>query len=163
MKLIRINEQDADKLAPLVAQFRVSLLSNLKIAAEPNEKAAREEIAEFLQAEYPIFAAEDGEEYAGYVVCKVVEECTWIEQIYVRGDYRRRGVATMLFEKAEEVAHSLGEETVFNYVHPNNQGMLDFLRDKGYTVLNMIEIRKPYKGEKLTTTINVGDNTFDYQ
>ena len=40
--------------------------------------------------------------------------------------------------------------------------MIDFLRTKGYTVLNMIEIRKPYKGEKPATIIRVGDNVFDY-
>ena len=37
-----------------------------------------------------------------------------------------------------------------------------FLRAKGYTVLNTIEIRKPYKGERLTTSIPVGDAVFDY-
>ena len=40
--------------------------------------------------------------------------------------------------------------------------MIGFLRSKGYTVLNLIEIRKPYRGEKLTTTIRVDRNTFDY-
>ena len=48
----------------------------------------------------------------------------------------------------------MGEDTVYNFVHPNNEGMIRFLASKGYTVLNMIEVRKPYKGEKLTTTIS---------
>ena len=52
--------------------------------------------------------------------------------------------------------------TVYNYVHPNNHHMLEFLRKRGYTVLNLIEIRKPYKGEKLTQKIAVGDHKFDY-
>jgi ribosomal protein S18 acetylase RimI-like enzyme len=60
----------------------------------------------------------------------------------------------MLFRKAEEIAASMGEDTVYNFVHPNNEGMIRFLASKGYTVLNMIEVRKPYKGEKLTTTIS---------
>ena len=68
----------------------------------------------------------------------------------------------MLFEKAEALAKSMGEETVYNYVHPNNEGMIGFLRSKGYTVLNMIEIRKPYKDEKPATVIMVGDKAFDY-
>ncbi len=49
----------------------------------------------------------------------------------------------MLFNKAEEI--------VYNFVHPNNKNMIRFFRAKGYTILNMIEIRKPYEGEKLTT------------
>ena len=68
----------------------------------------------------------------------------------------------MLFSKAEEIAASMGEDTVYNYVHPNNENMIRFLRSKGYTVLNMIEIRKPYKAEKLTATIHVEKETFDY-
>ena len=59
-------------------------------------------------------------------------------------------------------ANFLGEDTVYNFVHPNNEGMIRFLRSKGYTVLNMLEIRKPYKGEKLTTQIAVDQEIFDF-
>lgn len=55
-----------------------------------------------------------------------------------------------------------GDDTVYNYIHPNNHRMIEFLRNRGYTVLNLIEIRKPYKGEKLTQTIVVGEHEFDY-
>jgi ribosomal protein S18 acetylase RimI-like enzyme len=85
-----------------------------------------------------------------------------VEHLFVREKYRRKGAATMLFEKAEALAAAMGEDTVFNFVHPNNLGMIAFLRSKGYTVLNMIEIRKPYPGEQLKTTIPVGDAVFDY-
>ena len=68
----------------------------------------------------------------------------------------------MLFAKAEELAASMGEDTVYNYVHPNNEGMIRFLRTKGYTVLNLIEIRKAYEGEKLTAKIRVEKEVFDY-
>ena len=68
----------------------------------------------------------------------------------------------MLFKKAEEIAASMGEDTVYNFVHPNNENMIQFLRSKGYTVLNMIEIRKPYTNEQLKTTIQVDQNTFNY-
>ena len=40
--------------------------------------------------------------------------------------------------------------------------MIEFLRKRGYTVLNLIEIRKPHKDEKLTQTIAVGEHEFDY-
>lgn len=162
MKLIEIQSDDADRLAPLVAEFRVTLNGYRGVASAPKIEAAREEIVEFLDAGMPVFAVEDGDKLAGYMVCRIDEPCLWVEHLYVRDEYRRRGIATLLFEKAEELAHAMGEDTVFNFVHPNNRGMIDFLRDKGYTVLNMIEIRKPYKGERLTTTIPVGDAVFDY-
>ena len=62
----------------------------------------------------------------------------------------------------DEIAASNGDDTVYNYVPPNNHRMIEFLRDRGYTVLNLIEIRKPYKDEKLTQTIMVGEHEFDY-
>ena len=93
------------------------------------------------------------------IVAIIVEHT---ESIFVKDEYRRRGIASALFDKAEALAESLGEETAYNYVHPNNHRMIEFLRKRGYTVLNLIEIRKPRKNEKLTTQIMVGDHTFDY-
>ena len=162
MKLIQIKAEDADRLAPLIADFRVILDGYRGIVSQPGVEAARAEIMEFLNAGFPVFAAEDGGELIGYTVCRIDEPCLWVEHLFVRDDYRRRGAGTLLYEKAEELARSMGEDTVFNFVHPNNRGMIDFLRTKGYTVLNMIEIRKPYKGEQLTATIPVGDAVFDY-
>lgn len=162
MRLIQIDKPDADRLSPLVADFRVALNGYRGIRSEPRVEAAREEIMEFLDADFPVFAAEDGGVLAGYMVCRIDAPCLWVEHLYVREAYRRRGIATLLFEKAEEIACAMGEDTVFNFVHPNNRGMIAFLRSKGYTVLNMIEIRKPYPGEQLQTTIPVGDAVFDY-
>ena len=162
MNLIRIEKKDADRLAPLVADFRVTLNGYRGIASQPRLEAAKEEIMEFLDAGSPVFAVEDGGELAGYMVCRIEEPCLWVEHLFVREEYRRQGAATLLFQKAEAIARAMGEDTVFNFVHPNNLGMIGFLRAKGYTVLNMIEIRKPYGGETLTTTIPVGDAMVDY-
>ena len=149
-------------MAPLVAAFRTQLRSYKGIKSQPNIEAGKEEIIEFLESGFPIYAIENNGTLTGYIVCRIDEPCLWVEHIFVREEYRRKGIATMLFEKAEEIAASMGEETIYNYVHPNNENMIQFLRSKGYTVLNMIEIRKPYNNEKLTTTIQVGNETFDY-
>ena len=162
MKLIKVEIKDANKLAPLVAAFRTQLKSYKGIKSQPNIEAGKEEIIEFLESGFPIYAIENNGTLTGYIVCRIDEPCLWVEHIFVREEYRRKGIATMLFEKAEEIAASMGEETIYNYVHPNNENMIQFLRSKGYTVLNMIEIRKPYNNEKLTTTIQVGNETFDY-
>ena len=162
MELIEVGIRDADRIAPLVAAFRVQLRSYKGIKSQPNTEAGKEEILEYLESGFPVYAVEDSGDFVGYIVCRIDEPCLWVEQIFVLEDYRRRGVATMLFNKAEEIAASMGEDTVYNFVHPNNGHMIQFLRSKGYTVLNMLEIRKPYEGEKLTTTIHVEKETFDY-
>jgi len=162
MEIREIMEEDIDSLAELVADFRVVLKSFKGINSEPNVISGKAEIKEYVDAGFPVFVAKDGENYCGYIVCRVDEPCVWVESIYVCPKYRHQGIASLLFKKAEELAADYGEETVFNYVHPNNEAMISFLRKNGYTVLNLIEIRKPYKGEKLTTSIKVGNNEFDY-
>ena len=162
MTIVKVDRSTAEAIIPLIAAFRVTLKSYKGIAAEPDLDWAREEAFEFLEKGYPVFAAEEDGEMVGYIVCRIDDCCLWVEHIFVRGDYRRRGAASMLFRQAEEIAQSMGDDTVYNFVHPNNEGMIAFLRSKGYTVLNMLEIRRPYAGETLNTTVRVGNNAFDY-
>ena len=161
MKIVKITQTN-DALAEMVALFRVELRSYKGIISKPSIEAGREEMVEYLAAGFPVFAAIVDGKYAGYVVCRVDGEVVWVESIFVKEEYRRHGVASALHGKAEEIAGSYGNDTVYNYVHPNNHRMIGFLRKRGYTVLNLIEIRKPYKNEKLTQTIAVGEHEFDY-
>ena len=161
MKLIGITEVN-DALAQMVALFRVELRAYKGIVSKPNIETGREEMEKYLAAKFPVFAAIIDGKYAGYMVCRVDNEVVWVESIFVREEYRRCGVASALHSKAEEIAAFYGEETVYNYVHPNNHRMIAFLRKRGYTVLNLIEIRKPYQGEMLTQVITVGEHEFDY-
>ena len=161
MEIIKIT-QATDNLAQMVALFRVELRSYKGIVSKPNVDAGREEMEEYLAAGFPVFAAIVDGEYAGYVVCRVDSQVVWVESIFVKEEFRRHGVASALHRKAEDIAATYGEDTVYNYVHPNNHRMIDFLRNRGYTVLNLIEIRKPYEGEQFTQTISVGDHYFDY-
>lgn len=161
MEITEVNEV-THALAEMVAQFRVELRSYKGMVSKPNIEAGQEEMEEYLSARFPVYAALVDGKYAGYVVCRIDSEVVWVESLFVKEGYRRHGVATALHSKAEELAASYGEDTVYNYVHPNNHRMIAFLRKRGYTVLNLIEIRKPYKGEKLTQTIAVGEHDFDY-
>ena len=161
-RVIRLTHEDLDRAAPLAAAFRVALRSYRGVSSKPNVDAAREELSEYLAAGWPMFAAEEGDVLAGYMVCRIEEPCVWVESLFVDEAHRRRRVASRLFEKAEALARERGEDTVYNYVHPNNDGMIAFLRARGYTVLNLIEIRKPWAGEALTRKIRVERNEFDY-
>lgn len=162
MEIDRMTEADIPAISPLVAQFRVTLKSFKGITAAPDVEAGASELREYLDAGFPVFVAIKEGVACGYLVCRVEEPCVWVESIYVLPEFRKQGVATALFSKAEELAATYGEDTVYNYVHPNNNGMIAFLRSRGYSVLNLIEIRKPYPGETLTTKIQVAENQFDY-
>ena len=147
--------------AKLIADFRVTLQRFKSIETEPDIESAKEELKEYLDEKYPLYLAARGEQIVGYILLRV-HYVVWIEHIFVEQEYRRQGIASLLFKKAEDYADNLKEDTVFNYVHPNNDTMINFLRSKGYSVLNLIEIRRPYKDEKTTSKIKVGNNEFDY-
>ena len=160
--VIKITKENYNQLGSLVADFRVALKGYKGIKALPDADAGVSEMKEYIDSDFPCYAAVCDSEYVGYIVCRVDKPCVWVESIYAKPEFRRKGVASQLFEKAEELAKSFGEDTVFNYVHPNNHGMIGFLRKCGYTVINLVEIRKPYKDEQLTQTIQVGEHQFDY-
>ena len=160
--IIKVTKENSNKLVPLVANFRVILKSFKGIVSEPNVLAAQEELIEYLDSDFPVYAAIEDGNYIGYMVCRVDAPCVWVESIYVDAEYRRKGIASALFAEAEKLAALYGEETVYNYVHPNNHGMISFLKRHGYTVLNLIEIRKPRTGEALNQKIQVEGNSFDY-
>lgn len=161
MEIIEINKVN-DELATMSALFRVELRSYKGIISQPNLIIGREEINEYLSFGFLVFAALINNEYAGYVVCRIEDNVVWVENLFVKEEYRRFGVASALHTKAEEIAATHGSDTVYNYVHPNNHRMIEFLKKRGYTVLNLIEIRKAHNGETLTQRIKVGNHVFDY-
>ena len=159
MKIFSYSEKYFDEVSNLLALFRAHLNSFKGIEVKPNYIDAKRELKSFsLDKNYPIYVCVDKDKVVGYMILRI-DGVVWVEQIYVREDYRRKGVASLLYKKAEEISNG---DTLFNYVHPNNNVMISFLKTKGYSVLNLIEIRKPYKNEKTKTIIKVGDNEFDY-
>lgn len=157
-----ITKDDIDRIAPLVADFRVTLKSFKGLTVAPDIASAYRELAEYLEEQFPMYYAEVSGRAVGYIVCRVDYPTVWVESIFVRENYCRNGIASALFEKAEQMAVKNGQDTIFNYVHPNNDRMIGFLRKHGYTVLNLLEIRKPYSNEDVHNTIHVGHYTFDY-
>ncbi len=161
-KVVKYSKEYFSKTAELLSLFRYQLRKYKGIDSKPDIKSALEEVDSFSKDEnYPIYLCLEKEKVVGYMVLKI-DGVIWVEQIYVDESYRRKGVASLLYEEAEKISKKIGEDTLFNCVHPNNDGIISFLKSKGYTVLNLIEIRKPYKDEKTKTVIKVGNNEFDY-
>lgn len=149
-------------VAPLIAKFRVKLKTFKNIQISENITAAQDEFSEYLDAGFPVFLCIEDTRCIGYMACRVDKPTVWVESIFVLDEYRRQGAASLLFKRAEALAQHYGSSTVFNYVHPNNTAMIQFLASHGYTVLNLIEIRKPYPSETIFNKIQVGDHIFDY-
>jgi len=163
MKVKGLHEEEIQETAELVARFRVELCNLRGIKKPPNVAAATEELNEYVDNGFPIFIALNEENVIiGYIVCRIDGEVVWAESLYVMPEYRRMGTASILYDRAEQLAKKLGNETVYNWVHPNNEKIINFLDKKGYNVLNLIEVRKAYTDEKIAQKIRVDAHKFNY-
>lgn len=163
MRVKGLHEEDIQETAELVARFRVELSNLRRMNKKPNITAAVEELNEYVDNGFPVFIAENDQKVIiGYIVCRIDRDVVWAESLYVAPEYRRRGTASILYERAEQLARKLGSETVYNWVHPNNEKIISFLDKKGYNVLNLIEVRKSTAGEKINQKIRVDAHEFNY-
>jgi len=154
---------DRDSIVPLIAGLRVDLARLRGRTREADLRAAAEEFDEFVRKGAPIFLAEDGGSgVVGYLVCRVEGDVVWAEQLYVSQACRREGIGTALFAQAERLAEEHGGGTVYTWIHPNNHRVISFLGKRGYSVLNLVEVRRPREGETPAGKIRVGDHAFDY-
>ena len=127
MEIRTLSRSEIGEIAWLVAAFRVTLQSYKGVKSEPNYSDAKKELEGYFDSNFPVYGAFVDEEYIGYAVCRVDAPCIWMESLFVDSAHRRKGVASALFAKAEELAAFYNEDTVYNYVHPNNECMLSFL------------------------------------
>ena len=152
-----------EDLIRLIAKFRVSLRA-LKVN-EPKEdlKSAEEELEFYQRKKYPILLAlGSNEDLLGYIVIKIEDEIVWAESLYVSESSRQKGIGGDLYHKAEKIAQKFQQDTIYNWIHPNNTKIINFLKKRGYNVLNLVEIRKKRKNEIIQSTINIGDHSFGY-
>jgi len=161
-RMITISEDNAYGLVYLVIEFRkyLSKLKNLDLVYDVDD--ALEELKSYLKHGYPIFAITDNGKYIAYAVCRIEDRVVWLESIFVRSEYRHKGIGKMLLDKAQSIAEEYDNDTLYQYVHPNNHEMIRFLKTNGYDVLNLIEIRKPYRDENPESEYTIGEHSYRY-
>jgi len=163
LKIRIYHPDDQQILIQLISEFRSALAGLRNMTHKVNIEAAYEELCDYTGNDFPIYVSEnDNEEVIGYVVCRVVEDVVWAESLFVSPKCRRKGIGSALFKQAEQLAQKNGNFTLYNWIHPNNQAIIDLLHKQGYNVLNLIELRRSRGNEKETQKIKVGKNEFSY-
>ncbi|MCF8009433.1 MAG: GNAT family N-acetyltransferase [Halanaerobiales bacterium] len=164
MQIIQVNQnyKKIEKLSKLLISFRDFLASLKNRENKMTTKEGIEEIEYYLDKDFPIYIALVNDRLAGYFILKYDDDAVWLEHFFVKESFRNKKIGTALFKKAEEVIGDHGYVNLYNWVHPNNDRMINFLRKQEYDVLNMIEIRKKFKNEKLKRKIDLNSNQFRY-
>jgi ribosomal protein S18 acetylase RimI-like enzyme len=163
MKVRLAGSDDHDQLVILVADFRVTMSGAHGRPSQDDLKQAEVEIESYHDPRYHVFVAEEPDDnLIGYMVCRVEDRTVFAESMFVPPTQRRQGVASALYDEAERLVQEVGSDTVYNWVHPNNDRIISFLRNRNYTVLNLIEIRRRRPDETPTQRIKVGKQSFDH-
>jgi ribosomal protein S18 acetylase RimI-like enzyme len=154
---------DHDELIQLIAEFRVTMC-RFRGSAPPLDLAAAErELRSYDSEQYHVYLAESEEgAIVAFMICRTLGACVSVDALFVLPVHRRQGVGNLLYDKAELLAKELGDEPITNWVHPNNDRFIAFLRRRGYMVLSQIELRQPHAGEGPLQQIKVGKNIFEY-
>jgi ribosomal protein S18 acetylase RimI-like enzyme len=162
MEIRQYRSEDEGQVISLIAEYRVFLLSLKSISKNPDFEIARNELEDYLSPRYSIYIAVVDDEILGYLICRIDQNIVWAESLFVKPSARRKGIGSALYSEAERLVKELGGETVYNWIHPNNIGIILFLKKRGYDVLNLIEIRRPRSGEENLSVILVDNHTFNY-
>lgn len=163
MNVREYTSADRKSLVALVAAFRVDISSLRGRERGLDLAAAADELQEYIDKAFPIVVVEDDSgRILGYLVCRVDGSTLWAESLFVSPKFRRRGIAGMLYDAAEQLARNRGEPTIYNWVHPNNDPIIAFLKARGYDVLNLIEIRRRLPGEEPQATLRIAGHDYGY-
>lgn len=154
---IRFNNREFTQMV-----FEMRLLMNKFNQSEQmvSISEATNEANSYFTENRSVFVFEQNNELLGYSVLKFEEEVCWLDWLFVNQDYHGQGIASKLFDHAEELAKNLGNDQLYVWVHPDNDCMLKFLKKKGYDVLNLLEVKK--EKENPSTVISVLNNKFRY-
>jgi GNAT superfamily N-acetyltransferase len=157
--MIRIRahtEQDLPGLLPLFRDF-FTLHRQFLGGTEPlNDTEAQEIVREATsQPQSWLIVAEEGAtgELVGFVHWEEREGAFFGRELFVRPEYRDRGIGTCLQEEVERQVREAGADAFFVSVVPHNRHMLAFAHRRGYDTLNTVELRKelargqPRRGE----------------
>lgn len=161
---IRVAEPlDREELVRLIAEFRVTMCRFRGSAPPLDLQAAESRLLDYRSDQYRIYLAESDEgTLVAFMICCSLAARVSVEALYVMPEYRRQGIGNLLYDEAEALAQEMGDEQISNWVHPNNDRFIAFLRKRGYLVLTLIELRQPRAGEGPLQQIKVGKNIFEY-
>ena len=103
-----------------------------------------------------MFLAYEGEA-AGFIRLSSREGCFWIEELFVRPEFRGRGIGRALVERAEEEVKK-HDDALYLFVLPQDKGAMAFWKKLGYDVINTIELVKgltPTQGKNSFHTVEL--------
>jgi ribosomal protein S18 acetylase RimI-like enzyme len=134
---------DLDLILDLHSGFYSELRSRQGLRPRGREDY-RGEVERYLSRD-TMFLAEMNSDAVGFIRVSEREGCYWIEELYVKPEYRGRGIGRALVEKAETHIKT-NDSHAYVMVLPQDRRAISFWLRMDYKLLNTIELAKNLKG-----------------
>ena len=139
MEILRLDEGHLRDFQELYIGFFRELRG--KQGWRPDEdESYRGEAETYFKRGDIIFLAYDGEP-AGFIRLSSREGCFWVEEIYVRPEFRGRGIGRTLVERAKEEVRK-HDNALYLLVLPQDKDAVAFWKRLGYDTINTVELVK---------------------
>ena len=148
MRIRECKTEDVAKLAELYAGFYNELRSRQGLKTYSKEKYIQE-IEQHISKD-KFFIAEMLNNEVGFIRISQRDGIFWFEELYVKPEYRLKGVGRSLVRKAEEYVKT-HDDYAYLMVLPQDRRAINFWLRMGYTILNTIELAKNLKDTEENT------------
>lgn len=138
VRIVSITSHNSTNIIYMHADYLKETAALKGIRREQDIELAQAEIDRALAARDAVFAAVKDGRYVGYMILQQEPEMV-LRTLYVKPDFRRRGIGTTLFAKAEETAENEGRELSV-IMKPYIEKMLHFLSRSGFDHLEEIRL-----------------------
>lgn len=86
--------------------------------------------------------------------------CDWLEDVFVREEFRGRGIGSAAIEAAWAMLREKGLETMYLEVVPANEGAIRLYHRLGFTNLNTLTLNRSVKEKRQLGVQNIGELEF---
>ena len=140
MEIVRLTEEHLSDFQNLYIEFFEELRGKQGWKPGKEEEYRKEAEAYFKRGDI-IFLAFEEDKAVGFIRVSSREGCFWIEELFVRPEFRGRSIGRALVERAEEEVKE-HDDALYLYVLPQDKDAIAFWKRLGYEVINTVELVK---------------------
>ena len=129
--------------------------------SETDAKNARSDIDEWTKENHDLFVIMKEDETVGFLHLNMRgSEICWIEDIFVKEEFRRQGIASNAIAQVEDILKARGVKGVSMDVVPDNLPALRLYHRLGYDRLSIVTVRKDFDSFETERTESIAGLPF---